>query len=278
MARPIAFHADHRPTARIIDGLSQMVSMIEAACASDIGPVRQTNEDAVLCDEDLNIYVVADGMGGAAAGEVASGIAIDRIRDFISRSIQDSSLTWPFGYDPLLSEAANRLRTALQLANSEIAAAALENDDYHGMGTTAVCALICGNQLTVGHVGDSRCYLYANGTLTRLTTDDSWVAAVAQGGGSERHETPHRNVLTSALGVEQDVEVHLLERVLENGDTLLLCSDGLHGVVDDETMASMLTRGVSLADLSRELVQMAVTNGTADNVSVVLVRYQAAKR
>jgi protein phosphatase len=252
--------------------------LIEAACASDIGPVRQTNEDSVLCDDELSIYVVADGMGGAAAGEVASGIAISRIRDFIWLSNQDSYLTWPFGYDPLLSEPANRLRTALQLANRDIAATARENDQYQGMGTTAVCALISDDQLTIGHAGDSRCYLFANGTLTRLTKDDSWVAAVAQGGGSERQGPPNRNVLTSALGVEQEVEVHLCERVLEDGDTLLLCSDGLHGVLDDEKLASMLTRSVSLADLSRELVEAALSSGTSDNVTAVLVRYKASER
>jgi protein phosphatase len=253
--------------------------MIEAFGTSNIGPVRKTNEDRLLCDHDLNIYIVADGMGGAAAGEVASHIAIETIQGFIRQSSQDSYFTWPFGYDPLLSDAANRLRTALRLANYQILSTALTNDDYHGMGTTAVCALITGDQLTIAHAGDSRCYLYAGGVLTPLTKDDSWIAAMAERRASvDGHITPNRNVLTNALGVQQEAEIHLLERVFNDRDMLLLCSDGLHGVVDDETMASRLMREAPLPELGRDLVETAIASGTEDNVTALLVRYHALAR
>jgi protein phosphatase len=252
--------------------------MIEAFGASDIGPVRKTNEDALLCDEDLNIYVVADGMGGAAAGEIASRIAIETIRDFIGRSCRGDYFTWPFGYDPDLSEAANRLRTALRLANHEILSMAVENDEYRGMGTTAVCALIAGNELTIAHAGDSRCYLFGGGALTPLTDDDSWVAIGRDAHADHGRATPNRNVLTNALGVQQEAEIHLYEGAMHDGEMLLLCSDGLHGVVDDETMARTLKQTATLQELSGELVRTALARGTADNVTVLLVRYHARAR
>ncbi len=253
--------------------------MIEAFGASDIGPVRKNNEDALLCDPDLNIYVVADGMGGAAAGEIASRLAIETICDFVRESRLRSDFTWPFGYDPQRSEAANRLWTALCLANHQIYSVAREYDEYHGMGTTVVCALVSGSQLTVAHAGDSRCYLHTGGVLTLLTEDDSWVAAIERGSGPAAPEAmPSRNVLTNALGVQPEVEIHLLERILNEGELLLLCTDGLHGVVDDPTLSDVLSRGGNLPDIARELVNAAVEHGTADNVTALLMRYYTRTR
>ena len=251
--------------------------MTEAFGLSDVGPVRQNNEDCLLSDLALNIFAVADGMGGEAAGEVASRLAIDAIEEFIRQSDTSDYFTWPFGFDPTLSEGANRLSTAFRLANQRIRNASSTWDEYAGMGTTAVCALISGRQLTVAHVGDSRLYLFADGALTQVTADDSWAAALPatdrNGDVQSVGARPGCNVLTNALGAEADTEIHLCERELSGGELFLLCSDGLHGVVEHEMLRMLLAQSDDLEALGRTLISAAMTQGTYDNVTALLVRY-----
>jgi protein phosphatase len=240
--------------------------MIEAFGLSEVGPVRQNNEDCLVSDLSLNLFAVADGMGGHAAGEVASRLAMDVVEEFVRQSQDDDYFTWPFGLDPTLSGEANRLKTALLLANGRIQSLSDSDDQFFGMGTTAVCARLSEGHLTVAHVGDSRLYLFRDGALTQVTEDDSWSSAVA-GGSHSRH------VLTNALGVQTDTDVHVYEQELTGGELLLLCTDGLHGAVDEEGLRSVLGRNDDLETLCRALVATAIEKGSADNVTALLVRY-----
>ena len=178
------------------------MTTLRASGCSDRGPVRRTNEDAWSVDEDLGILVVADGMGGHAAGEVASRLAVEALLGFLRRTSEDADISWPYGIDAQLSLNANRLRTAVHLANRRVFREAENHDDYTGMGTTIAAALVSGDLLSLAHVGDSRIYHLTNGTLVQLTRDDSWAATVlgrpsepqAAGTQSMRH------VLTNVLG------------------------------------------------------------------------------
>jgi len=149
--------------------------MLRAHGISDVGTTRKTNEDSLFSDEALGLFVVADGMGGHAAGEVASRLAVEAVEGFIRRSHSDRDFSWPYGIDASLGYDGNRLRTAINLANRRVFRAAESHDDYTGMGSTVVAALVAGRRLSIGSVGDSRLYLWSDSTLTLLTDDDTWV-------------------------------------------------------------------------------------------------------
>lgn len=251
--------------------------MIKASGLTDVGPVRKNNEDSFASDETLRLFVVADGMGGHSAGEIASNLAVETIVNFVRRSEEDADFSWPYGVDSTLSFCGNRLRTAIHLANRRVFRAAEKHDEYTGMGTTIVGALISGSRLSVGHAGDSRLYLFADGKLTRLTTDDTWAATVL-GGNSEpdpsrRSAHPMRHVLTNVLGAQDHIDVHMSEYDLQGGEMILLCSDGLHNVVDDNMLCEVLTREAAPANIVPQLIQMALAGGGRDNVTAVLARY-----
>jgi len=250
--------------------------MVEAYGISNKGLVRKTNEDSFVCNPELGLFVVADGMGGHSAGEVASRLAIDAIEGFMRRSHGDSEFSWPYGIDPQLSLDGNRLRTAINLANRRVFRAAESHDDYGGMGTTVVGALVVGPLLVSAHVGDSRLYRLRNGTLEPLTQDDTWVATVlahdpdVDAAALAQH--PMRHVLTSVVGAREQVEVHTAEHAIEPGDLYMLCSDGLHGLVDGAAMTRRLSAGGPLPVMVAGLVQAALERGGSDNVTVVAVR------
>lgn len=254
--------------------------MLYASAVSDVGRVRKTNEDAFVSDATVSLFAVADGMGGHDAGEVASALAIDAISSFIRRSAADTDFSWPYGIDRALSYDANRLRTAIHLANRKIFRAAESNDDFSGMGTTIVAMLATGQNMAVGHVGDSRLYLMRGGTLQQLTADDSWAATILAHdprlNASDIAKHPMRNVLTNVLGAREQVDVHLSEHVLIPGDTVLLCSDGLHGAVDALTLAAMIAGQADINRLARQLVDAALDRGSRDNVTALVVRYDGA--
>ncbi|MGE0450355.1 MAG: Stp1/IreP family PP2C-type Ser/Thr phosphatase [Vicinamibacterales bacterium] len=247
---------------------------------SDIGRVRKTNEDAFVADSTVALFAVADGMGGHHAGEVASGLAIEAIGAFIRRSSADTDFSWPYGIDRSLSYDANRLRTAINLANRRIFRTAESNDDYNGMGTTIVAMLVNDGSMAVGHVGDSRLYLLRDGVMRQLTDDDSWAATILahdprlNPADIARH--PMRNVLTNVLGAREQVDVHLSEHALQPGDRILLCSDGLHGVLDDSDLASIVLAQDDVDQVCRDLVAAALDRGSRDNVTALVVRYDGA--
>ena len=253
--------------------------MIRAYGVSDAGRVRKINEDRFVSDLELRLFAVADGMGGHQAGEVASQLAIEALTAFIKLSVSDTDLTWPYGIDPKLTFDGNRLRTGICLANRRVFRAAESSDDYAGMGTTMVGLLINGPDVAIGSVGDSRLYLMSRGALQQLTTDDSWAAKIlAQDPTLKPEEISHhpmRNVLTNVLGAREAVDVNLAERRLSPGDTLLLCSDGVHGVLQPNALRGLLASTQSLETLPRTLIDAALDQGSRDNVTALVVRYEA---
>jgi PPM family protein phosphatase len=251
--------------------------VLRAFGVSDAGRVRKTNEDAFVSDVEVRLFAVCDGMGGHKAGEVASRLAIDTMTAFIRRSASDIDFSWPFGIDQSLSMDGNRLRTAVHLANRRVFRTAEGTDDYSGMGATVVAILVNGSRLSVGHVGDSRLYLLAGGKLEQLTVDDSWATVLAQDPSLNADDIAHhpmRNVLTSVLGARDHVEIHLSERKLSRGDMMLLCSDGLHGVVDAETLHRVLRDAPDVETAARRLVATAMERGSRDNVTALVVRHE----
>jgi protein phosphatase len=252
--------------------------VIRASGVSDVGRVRKTNEDKYVTDFDLGLFAVADGMGGHKAGEVAAQLAIETVAGFISRSANDDDVTWPYGIDETVSYEGNRFRTAILLANRKIVRVADSSDDYGGMGTTIAGVLLTGSRAVIGSVGDSRVYLLTGGRLDQLTVDDSWAETIlAQDpklGPEEIANHPMRNVLTNVLGGRPTVEVHMSERVLSAGDVLLLCSDGLHGVLAREVLEETLANTPDAERAARTLVEMALDAGSRDNVTALVVRVE----
>jgi protein phosphatase len=249
--------------------------MVSSFGVSDRGPVRQINEDCFLAEDQLSLFVVADGMGGHAAGEVASRLVVESIENFIRRSHESEDFSWPCGIDPLLTFDGNRLKTAIHLANRRVFRAAESNDDYTGMGSTVVCALINGDHLTIGHVGDSRLYLLSGNELTLQTRDDTWAETLLHDGRTDSTAVathPMRHVLTNVLGAREQAQVHVSERTLAAGETLLLCTDGVHNVVDDAAMVRMMSGHCSVEAIARSLITAAVEGGTRDNVTALVVR------
>ena len=255
--------------------------MIEAFGKTDVGRRRKLNEDSFLVDPETHLYAVCDGMGGHNAGEVASRMAIEALDAFVQKSHREKEITWPYGLDADLSFAGNRLKTAIKLANRKVFRAADNREDYTGMGTTVVAALVteADRLLTVGSAGDSRCYVLRNGELKQITTDDSWVSAAwAEGilSAEEIERHPLKNVITKAVGAKDTIEIDVVEHKLESGDLVLICSDGLHSMINDEAIREVLVaRVASLEEAAGGLIDAANEAGGRDNVSVVLLRYTA---
>jgi protein phosphatase len=251
--------------------------MLEAYGQTDVGRRRKLNEDAFLANSEANLYAVCDGMGGHNAGEVASKMAIETLAAFIEKSHKEKEITWPYGLDVNLSYDGNRLKTAIKLANKKVFRAADNREDYTGMGTTAVAALVTGNAMTIGSAGDSRCYLLREGQLTQLTRDDSWVSAALGEGilnAAEIEKHPLRNVITKAVGAKDNIELDVVEHTFLPGDVAFLCSDGLHSMLSDEKILEALTPfAPTLAEAAAKLIAAANEAGGKDNVSVVLLRY-----
>jgi len=243
---------------------------------SDVGRKREHNEDSFTVVPEDSLFVVADGMGGHAAGEVASRIAVTAIADFIASTRKDAEITWPYEYDPNLSVASNRLKTAIRLANQKIIDTIAQRRDLEGMGTTLVSILVSEEVACVAHVGDSRTYLLRDGTLSQITGDHSWVNEQVKLGFLTKEDAvrhPFRNVVTRALGSKEDVQVDLIEKPLQAGDTLLLCSDGLNTMVDDDSIRGLIqAAGADLERAARDLIARANERGGEDNVTVVLIR------
>ena len=241
---------------------------------SDVGRRRARNEDNILVAD--GVLVVCDGVGGHLAGDVASRTAVDEIAGFFGGSKEERAVTWPYGFDPSLSYDANRLRTAIKLANRGIFTRAASANDYAGMGTTVAAALIGTEKprFTYAHVGDSRIYLIRGGRILQLTRDDSftnsaWADSDAAGAG-----TVMKHVLTKALGASAEVEFDVAEHDLRDGDIVLLCSDGLTNMLDDRSILEIVTAYAGhLERACDELVAGANAHGGHDNISVILVRY-----
>jgi protein phosphatase len=246
-----------------------------AAGRTDVGRRRQHNEDAFACEPELALFVVADGMGGHAAGEIASELAVKSLSDFASAFKNQPDFTWPFGVEKRLSPAENLLVNGIKLANRSVCALAQDHPEYSGMGTTIVACRIDEDRAIVGHVGDSRTYLLRGGELSLKTEDHSWVnEQVQQQLLSEEEAKNHRwrNIITRALGNRFEVEVDHTSFDLEVGDTVVLCTDGLTGPVSEGQIAEIL--GETLPDVEaacERLVETANEQGGPDNITVVVV-------
>ncbi len=259
--------------------------MLRAYGVSDKGRVRPTNEDYFAIDEGLRLCVVADGLGGHNAGEVAARMAVDAAVDFVRgeallelRSAAESALpeqaeAWPFGFDPSLSDAGNLLRTAIHLANVQILETAISFDEYAGMGTTIVAAMVDGGRLSVAHVGDSRLYVVANDRIRQLTHDDSWMASVLGDDRPAELHHPMRNLLTNVVGARPRTDVHVVEEILGGGELLLLLTDGVHGALDDHRLARLGGDGGDLRQIATSLVSAALARGSRDNCTAIAARY-----
>ena len=245
--------------------------MFSAFGVTDKGRSRASNEDCFAIHEPLGLVVVADGMGGHNAGEVASRMAVDVLSDYFSTDQAE----WPFGFDAEVSAAANRMRTAILLANVQILESAITVDDYAGMGTTVVAAQVWGRRLVCGHVGDSRLYIWSGGSLRALTADDSWMASMlANDPGANPallQQHPMRHALTNVVGTRPRTDVHLVETQLNAGDRILMTTDGVHEVVDDGRLERLISQDQRPEAIANAIVKTALARGSRDNLTAVVV-------
>lgn len=253
-----------------------MGEVLRAFGVTEKGPVRPVNEDCFAIDEAHRLLVVADGMGGHQAGEVAARIAVETIRHAVGDD--KAGVDWPFGFDPAISSAGNLLRTAVQLANLRVLETAESDPQYVGMGTTVVAAVLRGNRLSVAHVGDSRLYLFSARILKQMTRDDSWIAAVlAQDPAADptafRHH-PMRSALTSVVGRRLPPDVHITEEVLTGATWLALTTDGVHGTLGDHRIERLFKEKRQVEDLASSLVREALAHGSHDNCTAVVAGYE----
>ena len=248
---------------------------ISAYGLTHVGRQRQHNEDAFLVESTAKLFLVADGMGGHAAGEIASRIAVDSISEFILHTKEDDG-TWPHAYDEHFSRTTNRLMAAVRLANTRVLEAMRKDARLRGMGTTIVACMADDEKVSVAHVGDSRAYLVREGNISRITNDHSWVFEQVQAGmltEAEAEKHPLRNVITRALGGALQVTPDASEIEAREGDVYLLCSDGLTGMVPENEILRMVTENHSdLQKACQQLIDAANERGGLDNVTAVLVR------
>jgi protein phosphatase len=246
---------------------------------SDVGLQREHNEDSFAVLGDHALCIVADGMGGHRAGDVASRLATEAIGEFFKKTANEDA-TWPFHFDPNLSDEENKLLTSIRLANRQIYEHSTRSQDLRGMGTTVVGALYSGrkNRMYLGHVGDSRAYRVRSGEIQQMTRDHSlvndYLAAMPDMTDEQRSELP-KNVITRALGMQDNVEVDLQSDECQPGDLYVLCSDGLSGMItDSEILAVLKECGKNLEDACRHLVTLANEHGGEDNITAVVIRVE----
>ena len=253
---------------------------IRYAAKTDVGMKRTHNEDYFSLIEDEQLFLVADGMGGHASGEVASKMAAETISEFYQRTREDEEVTWPYKMDRSLSYVENRLVCAIKLANLRIFETSCRDIRYKGMGTTIVSTLVVGDKVYVGHVGDSRVYRIREGQIQQLTRDHSlledYKEAKPDMTEEEERNFPHKNVITRALGMRETVQVDIRAHQIKSGDVYLLCSDGLSGMVADDQISQITGNAKSLERAVAELVDAANRNGGTDNVTTLMLQCLAA--
>jgi len=248
-----------------------------AAGRTEVGCVRKHNEDNFLMEPGLGLYVVADGLGGHAAGEVASRIVVDKVGDFIAHTAERDR-TWPVEYELDLSYDGNRLKAALLLADQGILNDIQANPERESMGSTVVACLVNGDRATLVHVGDSRAYLLNPDGIRQVTRDHSWVAEQVANGiltPEEARHHPFRNVITQALGNGGDLDVAVQEIQIKELDRILLCSDGLSGMIQDNAIWEIVREAPNVEAATEKLIAQAMENGGEDNITVVIVAFDA---
>jgi serine/threonine protein phosphatase PrpC len=243
--------------------------ILEFFSVTDTGRARRNNEDSVALDEAGRIAVLADGMGGYNAGEVASGMASERVKTELVQRLK------PLGANPGDNDIKTALLDAVDSANREVYEAALAHAEYAGMGTTLVVALYRGERLWLGHIGDSRGYRFRNGHLEQLTRDHSLLQEQIDAGlitAEQAAYSMHKNLVTRAVGVDELVDLEIHDYPVEPGDLLLMCSDGLSDMLTDDQIEQLLRANDSLPAAGAMLVQAANAAGGRDNIAVILAR------
>jgi len=249
---------------------------LEACGFSHPGREREDNEDAFGSFLDERLFIVADGMGGHNAGEVASVMAVDALETFFRAYHADPDQVWPHAVDRTMSLGANLLRVGIKVANQRIRAAAAQDRARARMASTVVALAVGDSQLTIAHAGDSRAYRVRDGQILRLTRDHSLVeemkAARPEMTEAEIAAFRHRNVVTKCLGSKEDVEPDLYRAALQEGDIYVLCSDGLWGSVSDQKINAIVRDNSEIEAACQLLIDAANDAGGPDNISAVLVR------
>jgi len=243
---------------------------------TDTGRVRETNEDSLRYAPETNLFILSDGMGGQASGEVASRLATDATLAHCLEAESNSAL--PLVGEPIegVSEASNRLASAIRLANRVVYTASQQNSEQQGMGATVVAVWIKNDRMSVAHVGDSRVYRLRGGALEQLTSDHSFVAEQVRRGlmtEGEAAQSKLQNVLMRALGIDPEVEPDVTEELVMEGDTILLCSDGLTRELSDQQIAGVLTSIDDPEEAADRLIELANQTGGGDNISAIVVRH-----
>jgi len=246
---------------------------------TDTGRVREHNEDTIASDVDVGLLVLADGMGGYNAGEVASGIAVKTITNLVREGLAREDLG-SLDRATGLTRPSIVLRDAITRANKIIYQTARSQAECEGMGTTVVAALFYDNRISIAHVGDSRLYRQRGSQIAQVTMDHSLLQELVDRGfysPEEAQRAANKNYVTRALGVEPQVDVEVQEHPVDKGDIFILCSDGLSDMVEDEDIRlTISTFGANLDTVAKQLIQLANENGGRDNVSVVLAQANEA--
>ena len=243
---------------------------------SDIGRIRQVNEDSALIgklNEHIHFAIVADGMGGHQAGDVASQLAVEAFRKIIAQHDEIENLT--------IEDGKRIVKTAIRQANEDIYLLASKMEQYHNMGTTIVAALIWDDHVVIGHVGDSRAYLATEKNIERVTEDHSLVNVLIQSGQITEEEAEHhprKNVLTRAIGTDSQVEIDIASHAWGDKPYLLLCSDGLSNRVSEQQMLTVLADQTSIETKADTLIQYALDSGGEDNITLILCMKDISKR
>lgn len=255
---------------------------IEFAAVTDIGKIREKNEDNVLISSDLGLGVVADGMGGHSAGEIASNIAVSVLAETI-RKVNNGALAVPQDFLPKLDPVGRKILLAANLANAAIYSTAQSSEIYKMMGTTLTGVLLDNGCATAVHVGDSRLFLFREGKIVQITTDHSLAMEHVRRGlltKAEADKSKIQNVLTRAMGIKKNIEFDLLKFPIKAGDTLVLCSDGLYKGLTEKQLGDLLAAGTKtpLVKLCKQLVRISNDNDGQDNISAVLIKIWPAKK
>jgi protein phosphatase len=238
---------------------------------------RKHNEDCFEIDAEAQLYIVADGMGGHNHGEVASRIAVDAIRDFITETEDDPRYA-RYRAEPDMQDHSNRLRNSIRTAHQQVLQAILQDHALQGMGTTVVGMYVRDGVAALAHVGDSRAYRLRRGQFEQLTQDHTWVNEQVLAGylsAEQARVHPLKNVVTRALGSEKEVLVDLREIEIEAGDVYLVCSDGLTTMLEDRDIVELLKQDKPLDQRCKDMVDCANQRGGLDNVTVILVAVDA---
>ncbi len=249
---------------------------IEVAGETNVGMKRNHNEDNFSILEDRGLYIVADGMGGHASGEVASQMAVDALKEFFSATANDPERTWPYKMDRSKGYEENRLITGIKLANLRIYESAQRDARQRGMGTTIVSMFAVEDGVYVAHVGDSRVYRIRDGKIEQLTEDHSLLndyIKMKRLTPEEIANFPHKNVIVRALGMKDTVKVDTRFETPRADDVYLLCSDGLSGPVSDPELLEITTTAPDLRTAAARLIEKANQNGGPDNITVILARW-----